>query len=71
MSKLSELENMTPMQSVEFQWTIESLRELVKNLNLEKSDYDIDIMEKKVYIRSSGLILSPGNHYVCPVIADD
>ena len=50
---------------VEYTGTLESLEEMVKNLNLEQDDYNFDVKRKTMIVRKGGfsIIYKPGYHY--------
>lgn len=46
-----------------FEWSIESLESIVKNLKLNKHQYYLDIENKLFYDLKLGVILKPGDCY--------
>ncbi len=53
-------------KQVQFTGSMESLKEMVKNLKLDVHDYYFDVAGQHLYIPKQGLRYSVGSYYICP-----
>lgn len=51
----------------EYKGTLESLEELIKDLQVDPYDYSFDVIKKTVFLHKLGIRYQPGDNYVVKV----
>lgn len=52
------------MQVLTYTGTMESLEDLVRNLELDSDDYSFNVLTKFIFIHSVGISYRPGDSYI-------
>lgn len=60
-------ENVEMVKIKKFEWSIEGLDKVIRDLKLESGDYAIDIREKRLYVYKNGFLLQDGDSYIVPI----